>query len=66
MSKNTTNCLTYSVKEISYLLGISVAKAYDLIRKNIIPNLKLDGRYVVPVNPFHKWLDDSCKAGDFI
>ncbi len=57
-------CLTYSVSEVSALLGVSIGKAYQLIRDNAIPNIKIGGRYVVPCEAFHSWINSACQGGD--
>jgi len=58
------NKLTYSIEEVSELLGISKSKVYNLCRNNKIPNIRLDGRIVVPVGRFDSWLNDSIKGGN--
>ena len=41
--------LTVSVEESAQMLGISRALAYELVRKNEIPSIKLGRRLVVPL-----------------
>jgi len=41
--------LTVSVEESAKMLGISRALAYELVRKNEIPSIKLGRRLVVPL-----------------
>lgn len=41
--------LTVSVEESAQMLGISRAFAYELVRKNEIPSIKLGRRLVVPL-----------------
>lgn len=49
--------LTYTVAEIAELLGIGMAKAYELTHIEGFPKVPLMGRrVVVPKAEFHKWL----------
>lgn len=66
MSEIANNCLTYSVKEVSVLLGISIAKMYDLIRNNAIPNIKFGKRYLIPIKAFNEWFNSAAKGGDSV
>ncbi len=59
-----TEKLTYSVPEISELLGVSTTKLYQLIRYNSIPHLKLGKRVVIPKKEFTEWLSKSCLGGN--
>lgn len=58
------DCKTYSVKEVSLMLGVSESKVYQLVRKNKIPNLKLDKCYLIPRIPFDEWLEKSIQGGN--
>lgn len=57
-------CLTFSVSEVSALLGVSIGKVYQLVRDNEIPNIKIGGRYIVPCDAFYSWLNSSVVGGD--
>ena len=57
------NRVTYNIMEVSELLGISISKCYQLVKNNTIPHLQIDGRYVVPVNAFDNWLNNSVIGG---
>ena len=48
--------LTVSVEESAQMLGISRALAYELVRKNEIPSIKLGRRLVVPLAALHRLL----------
>lgn len=63
MSEIANNCLTYSIKEVANLLGVSVAKAYDLCRNDIIPHFKFGKRYLVPIVAFNKWFETAHIGG---
>ena len=40
------------------MLSISLGGTYQLCRAGMIPALKLGGRWVVPKDRFHTWLDN--------
>lgn len=65
MSEIANNCLTYSVKEVSNLLGVSIAKTYDLIKHNEIPHFQFGKRYLVPIQAFNVWFNSAYKGGDY-
>ena len=46
---------TYSVKDISEMLAIVEASAYDLIKRESIETVVIDDRIRVPKTSFHKW-----------
>lgn len=45
-----------SVKEIATYLGVSESKVRQLVRRNGIPYLKLDGQYRFYLPEIQKWL----------
>lgn len=51
--------LTYSVDEMSKLLGISRPKAYELANRQDFPTLRIGKRILIPIDRFHRWLDES-------
>lgn len=57
--------LTVSVEESAQMLGISRALAYELVRKNEIPSIKLGRRLVVPLAALLRLLQtpDEADAG---
>lgn len=54
----------YTVKEVAYLLSLSLGSTYALIRSGDIPAIKLGGRWAVPRRRFHEWLDNLPEAGN--
>lgn len=48
--------LTLTVQEASEILGISRAHAYELVRTNDIPSVKLGRRIVVPRHALDKMI----------
>lgn len=49
--------VTYPVREVAKLLGISLGSTYALVRDGTIPATRLGGRWLIPRTRFHAWLD---------
>ncbi len=49
--------LMLSVPEVAAVLGISRAGAYELVRSNGFPALKIGSRVVVPKEKFIEWVN---------
>jgi excisionase family DNA binding protein len=49
----------FTIAEIAEILSISKSYAYQLVNEDVIPNLKLGRRRVVPIEKFNKWLNQS-------
>ena len=49
--------LMLSVPEIAAVLGISRAGAYELVKSEGFPSLKVGNRIVVPKEKFIDWID---------
>jgi excisionase family DNA binding protein len=47
----------YTVKEVAYLLSLSLGNTYELLRNGTIPAERLGRRWVIPRARFHAWLD---------
>jgi excisionase family DNA binding protein len=47
----------YTVQEVAHLLGLALSGTYTLIREGTIPAIRMGGRWLVPKNRFHAWLD---------
>ena len=47
---------TLSVRELSEKLGISLPKAYELVKQPGFPVLKIGTRILIPVDAFKEWL----------
>ena len=47
---------TMSVQDLAREMGISLPKAYQLVKRDGFPVLKLGKRYVIPTESFRKWL----------
>ena len=51
--------LTLTVMEIAEVLRISRAGAYDLVRTEGFPALKIGSRIVIPKEKFIQWMDEN-------
>lgn len=60
------NCLTYSIKEVAELIGISYSTAYKLALSGEIPFKKIGGQYFIPRTDFEVWFNSLCIAGDYL
>ena len=52
--------LMLSVSEVASVLGISRAGAYELVRSNGFPSLKIGSRIVIPKDKLLGWIDAQC------
>ena len=51
-----------TVMDVANLLGISRASAYELVRENKFPKLKIvQGRTIIPRDRLFEWLDEQVK-----
>jgi len=48
----------YTVQEAAALLGLSLGSTYTLIRAGEIPARRMGGRWIVPKQRFHRWLNE--------
>jgi excisionase family DNA binding protein len=55
--------LTYTVRELAGLLGVSEHHAYEGLRSGTIPCYKLGTRYVIPRASIAAWLANAGKPG---
>lgn len=51
--------LVYSVAEVAQLLNLALGGTYALVRSGDIPARKLGGRWVIPKQAFHEWLENT-------
>lgn len=54
---------TISVQELSSMLGISLPKAYELVKKPGFPVIRIGTRYLIPVEAFKEWLTINSANG---
>ena len=50
---------TMSVQELSSQMGISLPKAYELVKRPGFPTLRIGTRILIPVAAFEAWLLDQ-------
>ena len=55
---------TMSVQELSAHMGISLPKAYELVKEPGFPTLRIGTRILIPVEGFKAWLRSKCESGD--
>ena len=54
--------LTLTVPEVGGVLGLSRAKAYDLVRSEGFPSMRIGTRILVPRNKLIRWIDEQTEA----
>lgn len=47
---------TMSVQELSAQMGISLPKAYELVKTPGFPSIRIGSRILIPVDAFREWL----------
>ena len=50
---------TISVAELSIQMGISLPKAYELVKKPGFPTIRVGARILIPVDAFNRWLESQ-------
>ena len=54
-----------TVMDVANLLGISRASAYELVREDNFPKLKIvQGRTIIPRDRLLEWLDEQTRYGE--
>ena len=51
--------LTLTAQEVGEVLGISRAAAYELVRSNGFPRIRIGTRILVPKDKFIQWIEDQ-------
>ena len=54
--------LTLTAPEVSEVLGISRAAAYELVRTKGFPHMKIGTRILVPRDKFLAWIDEQTET----
>ena len=54
--------LTLTVPEVGEALGISRAKAYELVRSEGFPSMRIGTRILVPRDKLIRWIDKQTEA----
>ena len=55
---------TMSVQDLSRQMGISLPKAYALVKEPGFPTLRIGTRILIPVEGFQAWLRARSGSGD--
>ena len=56
--------LTLSVDEMAQTLGISHPVAYELIKREGFPAIRIsERRIIIPIEGLKQWLNDNCDRG---
>ena len=56
--------LTLSVEELAKELGISKPIAYELIKREGFPSIRVsERRIIIPVEPLRRWLEENAASG---
>ena len=50
---------TMSVQELSSQMGISLPKAYELVKTPGFPTIRIGTRILIPVDAYKKWLNKN-------
>ena len=53
---------TMSVQELSSRMGISLPKAYALVKEPGFPVIRIGTRILIPVEGFHRWLKEKSEG----
>ena len=57
-TKEATSCekTTMSVQELSAQMGISLPKAYELVKTPGFPTIRIGARILIPIEAYKEWL----------
>ena len=47
---------TMSVQELSMQMGISLPKAYELVKQPGFPSIRIGTRILIPIDAYQQWL----------
>ena len=53
---------TMSVQELSAQMGISLPKAYELVKTPGFPTLRIGTRILIPIDAYKEWLIKQSKG----
>ncbi|MFD7521404.1 helix-turn-helix domain-containing protein [Paenibacillus chitinolyticus] len=51
--------ITFTVKEVAALIGVSVHTIYDLVRKKQIPHFKIGSKIMFRVDSIQTWIKQN-------
>lgn len=49
--------ITLTVKDVSKIMGISLGKTYELVKRRNFPCISISRRLIIPTKKFLDWLD---------
>ena len=52
----------YTVRQVAWLLSLSLGTTYELLRAGEIPATRLGSRWIIPRERFHAWLDSRTEG----
>ena len=55
--------LLLNAKQLAELMGVSISTAYELMREEGFPTLKIGKRIVVPKEELRAWISEQVKGG---
>ena len=59
MNTTVTYPRALTVKEVGQILNLGNTKAYELVRSNVFPVIKIGRSIRIPFEPFNEWLNNS-------
>lgn len=61
MEANNNESLVYTINEVSKLLKISLSSAYELVRTDNFPKIRIgEKRILIPRKELQSWLSENC------
>lgn len=60
--RNDMEKTTMSVAELSMQMGISLPKAYELVKQPGFPTIRVGTRILIPVDGFQEWLKKNSQT----
>lgn len=61
--ENTMERTTMSVQELASQMGISLPKAYELVKEPGFPVIRIGTRILIPIDSYREWLREKTKGG---
>lgn len=52
---------TFTVKELSQYMGVSLALAYELTEREGFPLLRMGRKKVIPIEQLNRWMNEQCQ-----
>ena len=55
--------VSYRVEDIQQLLGIGRNSAYNLVKQDGFPRVRVGSRIIIPADLFHAWVEQQATKG---